>query len=227
MKKIIVAAAFALVASVASASISGSSHDFRGYQGIAASAPTCNFCHLPHGGLAVTGAPLWARNLVDGSAANGAYSFYAPVGAGQTKPTALRTPSQLCMSCHDGTQSIARILKINATGNAYLGGIANDTLARMPAASTAFMGTNLTNDHPVSVSFTANSTYGGLANVVPANIFLFNGTGMVSNVGVGTVECLSCHNAHTAKAATPSYPNRQFMTPYAGTDLCLGCHSTK
>jgi hypothetical protein len=229
MKKLIVAAAFAFTASSAFAAVNSSSHNFPGKFGGIVGGSTCAYCHMPHGGANLAGAPLWARNN-----GIGAYSFYKPVGASPagTGATALNTPSQLCMSCHDGTQSVARVLKIGAgglsSGNQYLGGIANNNGAQITAASYAYVGTNLTNDHPVSISFMQGTPYGGLAATVPAPFMLFNGTGMQSGVGAGTIECLSCHNAHASTGqASGSYPNRSIMLSTGAGDYCNPCHSTK
>jgi hypothetical protein len=134
------------------------------------------------------------------------------------------------MSCHDGTQSIARVLKIGAggtsSGNQYLGGVPNNGTAQIGAASFAYMGTNLSNDHPVSISFTPNGAYGGLSANVTSPFSLFNGTGMIAGAAAGTVECLSCHNAHNNTGLAAAYPNRSIMLNYAG-DYCTACHGSK
>jgi hypothetical protein len=225
MKKIIVAAALALTANSAFAALSTSSHYLPGKTisgtAIAASAAGCAFCHMPHAGAAAAGAPLWARNL---PVATG-YSFYNTGGTGsQAAPTSARTPSLLCLSCHDGTQSVARVLQIGG-GNQYLGGVANDTLARI--TGNAQVGPNLQNDHPISVTFVANGAYGGMAATVPAPFTIFNGTAMVSGVAGGTVECTSCHDAHASRGASATYPNRSIMVTNGAVDYCSGCHSVK
>jgi hypothetical protein len=230
MKKLIVAAALALTASSAYAALANSSHNLPGktISGTTLTAgASCAYCHMPHGGASIAGAPLWSRNLITGG---GVYTFYTAAtqgaGGGQATPTQLRVPSQLCLSCHDGTQSVARVTK-NGGGNKYLGGVTLDTNARISNANT-LIGPNLSSDHPVSVTFVLSSTYAGLAASVPAPFAVFTAAGaMASGAVTGTVECTSCHDAHASIGNSTAYPLRSIMLANGGVDYCSGCHSTK
>jgi hypothetical protein len=120
------------------------------------------------------------------------------------------------MSCHDGTVAVAEVLNANGVGSQNLAGGNNRSLTSV--ASYALVGTDLRNDHPVSVTWNgAANNPGGLAATMPT----YFGT-------TTTVECTSCHNAHTDNLATvnSSYPGRQFMVSYQG-DFCGACHTLK
>lgn len=147
MKKILVAAALAFVASSASALIANSRHDFQ-TNGYVSPIPTsaCVFCHTPHNANpAATGAPIWARNLITptvyyvGSTTAAINNISVSVGGVQT-----------CLGCH-----------------------ANGTAAEMGTtsalAASATVGTDLSNDHPVgndtlfgSTGLKVNPTLGGV-----------------------------------------------------------------
>src|SRR6185369_15248989 len=118
----------------------------------------CVFCHTPHGATqGVT--PLWNRQLssqtytaytsssLDANAIQG--SLDQPGGS-----------SKLCLSCHDGTLAIGNVnvldgrinpsIALSGTG---LGGV----MAPGAGTTTGFtrsLGTDLTNDHPISLNFT-------------------------------------------------------------------------
>ncbi len=210
MKKVLVAAALALVANYASAAISGSSHDLTASYGNGAK---CAYCHIPHNSLDTSGfAPLWARNMNAGQT----YTVYSSVFGGQ-KAGQPGTPSRLCLSCHDGTQAVASVYTSNQTLTTY-GGIGTKI------SGLALSGTNLSGDHPVGITYsnTLNNNNAGLNATVPAPFKIYPAT-----VGVGTVECTSCHNAHTPKNVS-SFSGRQFMVSTGLTvDFCSACHSAK
>lgn len=214
MKKVLVAAALAFVASTASAAILNSSHDMAKFNA-ANTGAKCAYCHMPHNApTSGTLAPLWSRN----QNALQAYTVYSSVFGGQ-KAAQPNDGSRLCLSCHDGTQSVARVY--NALGATFLlpGGL--DT---MKVAGVALVTTNLSSDHPVSVNFnTTVGNIGGLATLTGAAATAFKLFGALP----GTVECVSCHNAHTAVGVANGYPNRQFLVAYTAGDYCAACHSLK
>ncbi len=206
MKKAIFAIAFGLVASTASAAISGSSHDLTATYGGGAK---CAYCHMPHNAVvAGTVAPLWARNLYVNATAT--YTMYSSMFGGQTS-TGIGDGSRLCLSCHDGTQAVA-----STYGSGVLANFGGNT-TKLTSASAAFQGQNLASDHPVGVTYTANAT-NGLAAVPPTFYKVLAG---------GKLECTGCHNAHTAAGVATGYPNRRFLVATGGTDFCSGCHSLK
>lgn len=219
MRKIILAVAMAFVATTASAAILGSSHDFSvagSPYGAAAGGSDCAYCHMPHNSpVSVAGAPLWARNINYTTT----YTFYtSTVNGHQPTPTSLNPGTRVCLSCHDGTQALAVVFKIEGGTQNLSTGASTIVLAAGPSR----VGPNLTTDHPVSVLYTSTTAGNpfGLSGAPPS---IFNIT-----PGTSTIECTSCHNAHNAKGAAvcASYPNRQFM-PVLATDFCGGCHSAK
>ena len=124
------------------------------------------------------------------------------------------------MTCHDGTVAISALF--NTPNNAGTPGVGDGTKISaanklLSGAGAEFFGTDLSDDHPVSISITASISPGGdgqlqtAANVVLAGVRLFG-------AGPAFVECASCHNVH----------NTQY-TPFlrvsnAGSQLCLICH---
>ncbi len=215
MKKTILAVAAALFATTASAAILGSSHDFSsGTYSNLAGGSDCAYCHMPHNSpYSVTGAPLWARNIDYTQL----YTPYSSAVSGHATPaTTPNAGSRVCLSCHDGTQSMSVVFQVTGSGTQNLATSGNT--ATMAAGATR-VGPNLGNDHPVSVTYSTAAAVFGLTGTPNA---AFN----IITVGTTTVECTSCHNAHNARGAATSYPNRQFMVTIAA-DFCGGCHSAK
>jgi hypothetical protein len=123
----------------------------------------CVFCHTPHGATpAMT--PLWNRQV-----SGATYQTYtsssldAQAIAGQ-----LAQPggsSKLCLSCHDGTLAIGNVNVLNGAGSNISQGTQSITMTGtgaggvMPPGSgattgfTRFLGTDLSNDHPISVTY--------------------------------------------------------------------------
>jgi predicted CXXCH cytochrome family protein len=194
MMKLAVAAALVFAAQTAQAGISGSPHDFSGRAW--GTTETCIFCHTPHNAKATQLAPLWNHN-----SSTATYTLYtsATLNAVQTQPAGT---TKACLSCHDGTVAIdtygARV-----TGTTSVTGLAN-------------VGTDLSNDHPVSFPYTAalvTANGGGLASPltasqVVAGIPLFN----------TNLECASCHAVHDN--TVPNF----LRASNAGSALCLKCH---
>ncbi len=210
MKKLLVAMALTVVASTASALITGSSHDFatKSYGGGA----RCAYCHMPHNGNAVAGAPLFSRNINYLQT----YSFFSSTSGGQAQPTAFNPASRACLSCHDGTQSIAVVLTATGGGSMNIATVVPGDTTKITGIT--LVGPNMQNDHPVSITYTSvGSNPGGLINAPPAVFGVVQG---------GMLECTSCHNAHNAKVVGGSYSNRYFMVNYAG-DFCSACHNNK
>lgn len=161
----------------------------------------CVYCHTPHGGQ--TAAPLWNRNF-----STATYQMYDGNHSSTIDMTVDPQPtgvSQACLSCHDGTVGLDVVVNVP---NRYSGGGAIGT--RMPAGGFTNLGTDLRNDHPVSVSFdnTADTKFHSAAEIEAAGLRFYN----------GKVQCGSCHNPHTAE-------NRPFLrVSNNGSALCLTCH---
>src|SRR4030067_1940126 len=116
----------------------------------------CVFCHLPHN--ANPAVPLWSHNV--SSAAYTMYnseylnraSYVVPTSLGVYPNTGYR--SRLCLSCHDGTVAIGQIYVLRGTklsSPVNVQGVpANGSMSN---ASAGYIGTDLTNDHPVAIVY--------------------------------------------------------------------------
>jgi hypothetical protein len=214
--------------------IAGSRHnlgDFGAYIVTHSTTEICVFCHTPHHGVATTG-PLW--NKV-GSIAPGSFNSYGTTIAG----TSVGVPggaTLACLSCHDGATTFDTLVNAPGKGNGgsnnktatdfdwtfyeYKGGGKLKPRQDVMNISMARMGSNLTDDHPVSVPYIV-----GRASLRPttddiASIDLTTGLattndnisqnrwsigGSVAGLGdavvadllrAGRVECSSCHDPH-------------------------------
>ena len=208
MKKVLLAAALALLATTASATITGGPHDLGSAANVAKyGAPQisgCQFCHAPHFGAATpaVGAPLWNRN----NPASGSFTLYTSNTLSTTAKTgeALGVNSLTCLSCHDGVSDM---------GNTVVGSKGYATAKVM--TGYAVVGTDLTNDHPVGIAFNAaDPTLVATVPAVPTS----------TSVGLenGRVECGSCHDPHgTWDAATGGL---SFLRQSSAT-ICAACHN--
>jgi predicted CXXCH cytochrome family protein len=163
----------------------------------ASESQVCVFCHTPHD--ASGEAPLWNR-----SAAASTYLTYA-------SSTALAAPGQpsgtskLCLSCHDGTIALGMV-RSPATAIPMAGS------ATIPAGASR-LGTDLSDDHPVSFAFdqALSSRKGDLVN--PSLL-----TGAVRLDQAGNLQCTSCHDAHDDRYG-------KFLVVQNGSSaLCSTCH---
>ncbi len=190
----------------------------------------CVFCHTPHHGATGSG-PIW--NRINNNP--GPFNSYGTTIAGTTVG-APGGATLACLSCHDGSTTFDTLINAPGKGN---GGANNKTPTdfnwnfyryngggKIKAAqdfmniASARIGTNLADDHPVSVPYIA-----GRASLRPtsadiAAIDLTRGLattndnimqnrwavgGMIAGVGDATVadllrggrvECSSCHDPH-------------------------------
>lgn len=189
----------------------------------------CVFCHTPHG--ASNGAtPLWNRGL---SAQT--YTRYTsgsldadPLGAIRDTPDG---SSRLCLSCHDGTLAVGSVNVLNgeANGSIALTG-AGVTDGKLSSSSNRNLGTDLRNDHPISVAFTnalavrdgelrrvdaatqrwpASAPHViGVRGDVRAALPLERQTGSPSSPG--EVQCGTCHDPHLWES-DPAKGNQKFL----------------
>lgn len=205
MKKLLVAVAFAFVATSASASIATGKHDLTTIAGAQISA--CQFCHAPHFGLLTptAGAPLWNQK----TPAAGAFTLYTSttLSAFATGGTGLGINSLTCLTCHDG---------VGDMGDTVVG--SKGFAAPRQMTGYAVVGTALTNDHPVGIRYnTGDATLVGGAGGPGSNL---PGAAAVGTYG-GQVECGSCHDPHgTSDAGTGGL---SFLRVSA-TTICAACH---
>jgi len=229
MKKVLLLlVALSLLVGVATvwASVIGTPHDL---------APEpCAMCHTPHSGA--NQYPLWNRNQDTQTYTmySGSISYDMITGAA----TAPRTPSSLCLVCHNGVFSDL----VN-----YPGPCSNpDSAYDLEVAGCADLGTDLSNDHPLSFNyvasldvdtngFTNEVTFNGSTRGRAAILGAYTGTfyPLYGNVNISGVlqennwfECATCHSVHdmanyAGKGSTQVYFLR---IDNAGSQMCLDCH---
>ncbi len=201
MKRItiaIVSVCFLVIAQVASAQIVGSAHDFSGQTW--SQGEICKVCHTPHNGTMLPDAPLWNHQLTSST-----FTLYtsSTLNATMGQPDG---NSKLCLSCHDGTVALENFGGVT-NGGTYVTG-------------AALVGTNLSNDHPVS--FTYNTA------LHTADPGLYDPSVALSGLG-GTIaqdmlfsnkmQCASCHDVHNSYGI-----NNLLVKSNAASALCLTCH---
>lgn len=165
----------------------------------------CVYCHTPHGGQ--TSAPLWNRAF-----GVGPYQTYSSPTIDMT----IGAPSGVslaCLSCHDGTIGIDVITNPPNSSTATPTG---RTLATIyPSGADAFknLGTDLRNDHPISVTYdpTRDPMFQPLASVKTAGLKFYG-------LNVDEVQCATCHNPHN-KTNVPF-----LRVANQNSNLCLTCH---
>jgi Doubled CXXCH motif (Paired_CXXCH_1) len=227
----------------------------------------CVFCHTPHGASltddsgAALRSPLWNRRVPAGAT-------YTPYASNSMDAQTLidgfnATPggsSKLCLSCHDGTLAIGNVNVLNGIANPTIPMQGTGPGGTMPVGEgatsgfTRFLGTDLRNDHPISVTFSAAlAARDGELRAVDAQQRWPAGTGSTIGVrapgfkpllpleptgtaGVGQVQCATCHDPHT-RELDAAKGNQKFLrgqrfqeaapsaNPSAATDvICISCH---
>ena len=175
------------------AAISGTSHDFSG-DGWNPSGEICVVCHTPHNSdTSVAEAPLWNHEV--SVATYDPYANAATLDATVGQPAGI---SLLCLSCHDGTVALDNFGG-NLAGANFIPGSRN-------------VGTDLTNDHPVSFTYDAAlaATDGELADPSTITPLVLFG---------GQLECGTCHDVHGVGGVSAL-----LRTTNAASALCLTCH---
>jgi hypothetical protein len=132
-------------------------------------AEICVFCHTPHGGDNTAAVPIWNRKLNDPAS----YTRYSDLGTSTFDATEAPVGSVTiaCLSCHDGTQAIDSV--INGPGSGYYDPngarmgtnfVGDDqTNGQLAAGIVQNLGTDLSNDHPVSMQYAG----GGVSTTNP------------------------------------------------------------
>ena len=123
----------------------------------------CVFCHTPHGSDTSAPAPLWNKTLPAGST----FTTYAQLGTTsmEAAQATIGSVSLACLSCHDGTQAMDNMINAPGSGGYSVGGAVpagnvwtsgagtTQTNGRLNAGVIANIGTDLRNDHPVSIQY--------------------------------------------------------------------------
>lgn len=160
---IFAAAGLLLGAGLAQAGVVGSKHDFTAGGSAqrtttdAVTTEVCVFCHTPHGSATTAPVPLWNKRLPDG----GSYTRYSSLNLPSftSAEAPVGSVSLACLSCHDGTQAMDVVLNSPGSGGYDPSGntVIDPTIGVMqpesPGAPIPVLGTDLSNDHPVSMQY--------------------------------------------------------------------------
>jgi predicted CXXCH cytochrome family protein len=207
------AAAILISANISHGAVGGTKHNFGslspGDVKTLDSSEICVFCHTPHN--SDPSAPLWNRNL-SGSTYNVYDSLTIVAAVGQ--PTG---SSKLCLSCHDGTIAVGSLLNIpgkGLAGNLPVTGTGIDQ-GKITATSTAYIGTDLRDDHPISFDYALS--YPDNTEIKPSSSF----PPEVKLDSANMVQCRSCHDPHGTN-------NPKFMVASLENGaLCNACHDKR
>ena len=176
----------------------------------------CVFCHTPHNArvtaIGVPNAPLWNRDFATDN-----YTFYQSGSMDSVTPTQTHIKSKLCLSCHDGTLAIGGVGVVAGQLNYTFEMLGTDG-GKIPAGElgantgyTANLGTDLSNDHPISIVYDDDlSTKDGALRPPGTTAYIgMRGKGLHPSVplepsaiangvpsGNATVECTTCHDPH-------------------------------
>lgn len=174
----------------------------------------CVFCHTAHNSDQASG-PLW-NHETNPLQNYGMYDSYTMDMPQSLQP---HKGSLVCLSCHDGTIAVNSLNNLpgpEGAGNfGTPGGSGLDGSGRILSSSNAFVDTDLSDDHPVGITYDAS----------------FDPTGFVAKTGDPAsypdrllsegmyVECVSCHNPHD-----DTYSNF-LVESNANSNLCTRCHT--
>jgi hypothetical protein len=222
----------------------------------------CIFCHTPHGNQSAA-TPLWNRDISGATySANNTYNSSSIDADSSELSAGPGGSSKLCLSCHDGTMAIDKvsvnidvankvssnnttIAMVNGSGTALTSPVNMPTGAGRDSGFTRNLGTNLSNDHPISFTYSSTliSRDGELntpaATDTAGGIVMNRAGGKVRPVlplENGKVQCATCHDPHLrddsdANAKFLRQNRYQTGAPSAAgyqkdTDIiCLACHN--
>jgi len=165
---------------------------------VSEAAGLCVFCHTPHNASPTRA--LWNREL-----SGVTYKLYES----STRESQLSQPtgsSRLCLSCHDGTLALGN-LRLPPPGSRFTLG---------PLTGRAVLGTDLSDDHPISFVYDSALALrrGQLADpaTLPRTIRLDD---------TGQLQCTSCHDPHEDRNPKFLRMNNQYGA------LCTSCHQPR
>lgn len=151
------------------AGVRGSKHDLGaggGAQQTSTRTEVCVFCHTPHGSDTAAAAPLWNKNL-----GTTTYTRYSDLGTSTLDgaEVAVGSVSLACLSCHDGTQAMDVVINAPGSGGFTAGGaeLSLTTIGAMTGTPIPNLGTDLRNDHPISIEYAGGACTGTTADCDP------------------------------------------------------------
>ena len=184
-----------LVAGAAQAGVADGPHNMNNWPGVTGlDGQICVPCHAPHRAVNFAAGPLWNHAMTATSFDQG----------GRTD--VLDHESKLCMSCHDGITAVSAF-----------GGATSPPLSDVLTGDLAIWTTNgLEDDHPMGVTY-PTSGHGWWSETEDPDEW-DDVQGLLADDG--TVQCGSCHRAHSASIRGPVHGEPGTV----GSKLCLMCH---
>lgn len=163
----------------------------------------CIFCHTPHS--ANPEGPLWNRTN-----SGATYVVYATdtMVSNTGQPTG---SSKLCLSCHDGTIALGSLLNLPGASTSGLLNVEGADAGKIGSASASHIGTDLSDDHPVSFSY---------SNAFPANAEIHDSSTLPPTVKLdsGVLQCTACHDPHGTDF------DKFLVASLDSAGLCTTCH---
>lgn len=213
--------ALLIAAGTTVAGVGGTKHNFGSLSPEATksadSTEICVFCHTPHNSNPA--GPVW--NKQDSGATYNVYESQTLAATLTPNSPTLGQPtgsSKLCLSCHDGTIAIGSLLNLpgkTTSGTLAVTGPAVDGTGKLSSTSTAYIGSDLKDDHPISFDYSASYPSNGEikgSGSFPAGVKLDS-----SN----RLQCTSCHDPHGT-----AYPKFLVASLDSGS-LCAACHDKR
>jgi len=211
----------------------------------------CVFCHTPHGATNAPSAPLWNREFsVQTYTVYTSSSLDAETIGGQLDQPA--GSSKLCLSCHDGTLALGTVNVLGGEQNVTIDMVGTGAGGVMPLGAgeltgfTRDLGIDLTNDHPISLTYdtTLSIADGELRDPATNSHIGLRSTGVSPSVpleatgggGESQMQCVACHDPHVAPTGIGigekflRLLRFQQSSPADGSFdetqdiVCLGCH---
>lgn len=176
----------------------------------------CVFCHTPHNANTDVSVGLWNRKTQDPGIT---YTMYDGTTGVPNEE------SMICLTCHDGTMALNNMANLpNTLSDTFtaitMTGVGVDAAGKMTSASYAYLGTDLSDDHPIGdwpTGYVWNLI--PVADIIAASTGHYYATPIDDGAGSYRIECISCHGAH-------NNVNGSFLlTNNANSALCMQCHN--
>lgn len=193
----------------------------------------CVYCHTPHAAnTSFTGAPIWNKGTPTGP-----FTLYGTTVGGTTAGlsgdgSTVNASSMACLSCHDGVSAVNSVVNAPGSGlpsadaDTFIGTGAQTLSAVATNLAASNIGTDLSNDHPVSIEY--KEGVAGL-RLKTYDISSWVGATTIQDVlrktgGIDYVECASCHDPHNGADSKGASSVAFLRVLNTGSALCLGCH---
>ena len=206
---------------VAAGGIAGSRHNLGAYgvhfradnfDGNGGTTEICVFCHTPHHGA--SHAPLWSKGTQSTT-----YTAYGTTVAGTfIADSDIGGVTLACLSCHDGVNTIDTLVNAPGKGNDGSNNTNRtdmnwtftedgNTVSDIIGSTRLNIGTDLSNDHPISVAYQVNK-----ASLRPTNT-------VISSLNMTTDVFTAGNNDETSSATTTA--NRWAVKGYINSGATI------